>query len=226
MRNKLLISLYALMLLPLSIFAGKNGYQFWGEAIVTGDIPGSENLLYLFDVEPRLNISDTAGNQTVYTAAFGYKINSKLSAWQGYDLQINYPRNSVNTLVVQIPWQQLTYNFFSNSALNLSSNSRLEERFLNANDQINFRYRQRLTIQGNHKIFGYLNPVAFDEVFFNLNNPAWAGNRLIPENRAFLGLLLPIGKSQSLRLGYMDILLFNETTTNVNVAYLTYQIRT
>jgi hypothetical protein len=123
--------------------------------------------------------------QTVIRPGIGYQLDDEQSVWLGYawigedipDLQFHENRM----------WEQwqLTQDWGDVRAL---FRSRLEQRWVSLGTQAGWRYRQMVRFQKPVASNPNLLWVAWDEVFFHLNDTDWGARTGYNQNRLFIGL--------------------------------------
>jgi hypothetical protein len=138
-----------------------------------------------FDANVRYLGDDFELFQTVIRPGLGYQLNEEQSVWLGYawigedipDLRFHENRM----------WEQwlLTQNW---GDTNVVIRSRLEQRWVSLGTQAGWRFRQMVRVQrpvaGNPDLLW----VAWDEVFFHLNDTDWGARTGYNQNRLFIGL--------------------------------------
>ena len=65
------------------------------------------------------------------------------------------------------------------------------------------RFRQRVTVKSNNNVRGHIYPLAYDEVFVNLNRVDWVDTKTFNQNRVFLGGEIPFDNIQ-IQIGYIN----------------------
>lgn len=151
--------------------------------------------------------------QSIIRPGIGYKLSYHVSIWTGYAWINTSPLGKDETDEHRI-WQQLSWgDTFSWG--NLSTRTRLEQRFLSNGDDTGWRYRQLLKYT--HPIFSkriYLS--VWDEVFININSTDWGANSGFGQNRVFAGVGVYIDPKLLCRfeLGYLNQYIYREKSTD------------
>ncbi|MCB9091425.1 MAG: DUF2490 domain-containing protein [Halobacteriovoraceae bacterium] len=97
-----------------------------------------------------------------------------------------------------LQYQQKYGNAFNFS---FSGMTRLEGRFLENDPDDSVRFRYRLTIlEQTDRSYKF---IFWNDIFLNLTDDSWTGNRTFERNRAFLGVRIPINET-NLQVGYMN----------------------
>lgn len=189
----------------------------WNKVAFNGNL-FSPNWHYRLETNLRFNFPrEQMFSQNVNRIGIGYSIANNLSIWAGY---VFAPTNSNGSLLYdQRAWQQLSWKIYQNNAINLSSRTRLEQRWLEGATGTAVRLRQRLKLTF-PAVYKNVRPMIFDEIFFNLTNPDWVNPQLVNQNRAFVGLIVPLSKSLNFTFGYLNQYLPNIPTSAMNhIAY-------
>lgn len=214
-KNFFLYFLFFLILFFNLILANaKNQTGVWTGLDFDGDFANGE-IKYLFYNELRFldhgNYFQNANNQ----AGLGYQIFSTLSLWAGYQY---FTSNQItNVSPEKIVWQQGIMNIYQTKTLNISLRTRMEERERVSEKGKNFRLREKVTLSFPKYFDQKITPIIFDEVFYNLNEPSWiADDKTLSQNRAFIGVDIPILKGAKLQIGYLNQLLFRTTQDIMN----------
>lgn len=155
-----------------------------------------------FDAHYRL-FDDTDGfGQSIVRPGLGYDITDHQTLWAGY-AWIRTSPSSGDTFDENRIWQQWTYAPTAGD-FRFLHRSRFEQRYFDNADDVALRWRQLARVQ---RVFdgSPYSLVAWDEIFFNLNdaNAIRAG---LDQNRAFLGFGLqdvPLSPVRT-EIGYLN----------------------
>lgn len=132
----------------------------------------------------------------------GYAINSKQQVWLGYylaDQDIFHQENIENRFL-----QQFTWHLIDDQNQRLSSRTRLEEFAFTNHSQNLVELRQLLAHESIRLYYGRINPLIYEEVFFRMNHPRYASDRLLSQNRLFLGVNIYQSHHAYWRVGYLN----------------------
>lgn len=172
--------------------------QFWFPVYNRFSI--SHNIKGWAEVNPRFGDDISEIHQLLIRPALGYEVKSNLSIWQGYAWVTNYePRFSDEHRL----YQQLSYRMgFTN--LNISTRTRMEERFIR--DARGVALRARQFIRGNISLDEQKKwaLVLYDEVFVALNTIHNGPRAGFDQNRAFVGINRKINHHVSVDIGYQN----------------------
>jgi hypothetical protein len=156
----------------------------------------------------------------------GYHFLNNKSFWIGYQWAGHDPYNGfyqVNRL-----FQQFISNTNLASSHKIISRTRLEEIKHGNSSRISVRLRQRLMFQMKKELISNINPLLYDEIFFQLHNTPYTTNNFISENRVFIGFNLNISDRNWLEIGYINQYRLKTPKNNQNtmshIASFTYNI--
>lgn len=200
----------------------------WSWARVDGVLDTPEVLegmkdrgVYSVEVQYRLRNNLQDFHQIILRPMLGYKIDQDRTLWIGY----TYVGQDINGEYVNEHrlFQMITYTAKSqNAPLVFMGNTRLEERLLENEEELNFRLRQVVRIS--YDIFKLKNETKLglffqDEVFLRLNE-SWAGKQGYDQNRAVLGLEVKTkikNTPVTLNVGYMNVHTPTKMSHGINV---------
>lgn len=152
-----------------------------------------------FEVQPRFGSDVTNVEKLIVRPALGYRLNRKLSVWQGYGW---VPTFSPGFLDEHRIFQQLLYEDRVRDTA-IVNRFRLEERFIENADATSFRARNMFRVQHPVSPDRRWFAVAYDEFFFHLNSVSGGPVSGFDQNRAFLGVARQAGKELRVETGYM-----------------------
>jgi hypothetical protein len=123
--------------------------------------------------------------QSVIRPGIGRQLNDEQSIWVGYAWigesipGIDFHENRI--------WEQwsLTQDYGDTTVL---FRSRLEQRFVSVGNDAGWRFRQMIRLQRPFRGHDKLMWVAWDEIFFHLNNTDWGARAGYNQNRVFVGI--------------------------------------
>ena len=138
-----------------------------------------------FDGQARFLGDDFELFQGIVRPGVGYQLTEKQSAWLGYAwIGESLPGLSFHENRIWEQWA-LTQDVGDTSVL---LRSRLEQRFVSLGDQVGWRFRQMVRVQRPRAARSSLLWVAWDEIFFHLNDTDWGARTGYNQNRLFVGL--------------------------------------
>lgn len=180
----------------------------WTAIFAQGDVGheecGDSDLRWWFDGQLRLFDDPGGFGQSLIRPGIGYKLSENAAVWAGYAWIRTSPPGTVPTFDEQRSWQQVTTSHELDLG-KLDLRSRLEERFVETGSEMGWRFRQLAALRRPFADPRYTF-VAWDEVFFHLNDTDWGARDGFDQNRAFLGLGWRPDQESTWRIetGYMN----------------------
>lgn len=228
--TNLFLSFLFVILLNFLIF--NNSYALdtssktWGDLTITGQLFNLPNLNYILEDQPRYDNSQNQFQRNVAKTGLGYTVAPNINVWLGY--QNNSDDLISNAEQQNRIWEQLVWDIADQKDYDFVSQTLLDQTYQVAQTGWNDRFRQKLTLRLPNKLFDKYDPVFSDEIFVNLTRPDWVSTRVLNQNRAFIGVDIPVSKNTYVEVGYMNQYLFEESTANQmnNILYLGYFINT
>ncbi len=214
---KVLLSLLliSIFFLPTNKAYSLESYdKYWSVATITGSFPEHHRVKYYFEPQLRLIDNPYVFNQLFLFAGLGYQVKSNVTFFMGPGLNV-IKNNEGKIIEERRLWQQLNWLVFNTPTFNLNSRSRLEERALSSSSQLSARVRERLWLRVPIKGFERYSFSCFDEVFFNLNSPAWVPPTFFEQNRAFIGIATTFKKTTLIDVGYLNQYINTRELNNV-----------
>lgn len=162
---------------------------------------------WYFELQGRHRDGVSDIDQLLVRPAVGYDLTSRSSLWAGYGYTPSYLANGTaltgDVLTENRAWQQYLW-VGPGLGSTLQWRSRLEERAIEENDRLAWRFRQfwRLTRQL-HPGLGGLTFVAWDEVFVHLNDTTRTVSGF-DQNRVFVGLGVGPWQGARFEVGYVN----------------------
>ena len=153
-----------------------------------------------FEVNPRFGEDMSEINQLLIRPALGYQILPNLSLWQGYAWVTNYePRFSDEHRL----YQQLSYRK-GFTKVNLSTRTRMEERFIRSARGVALRGRQFIRVNFPLDDRNQWAFVVYNEVFVTLNTIRNGPRAGFDQNRLFVGINRKINRHLNVDVGYQN----------------------
>jgi hypothetical protein len=201
--------------------------QAWVWTRVEGELDPADNsvlekpLQYSMELHFRLKNDLNDFSQLLLRPMLGYKLTETSTLWIGYAL-IHQDRSG--TIVNEHrSFQMITYSAkLGKSPVVFVGNTRLEQRALENEQEINHRIRQMVRVsadlfkikQGTFALFFQ------DELFLRLNSTEWAGQKGFDHNRLVIGIDYKTKINNTpvtISAGYMNNTFPNQTVHGVNV---------
>jgi hypothetical protein len=201
--------------------------QAWGWTRVEGVLDPADNsvierpLQYSMELHYRLKNDLNDFSQLLLRPMLGYKLTETSTLWIGYAL-IHQDRSG--TIVNEHrAFQMITYSSkLGKLPVVFVGNTRLEQRALENEEDINHRIRQMVRVSADlFKIKEGTFALFFqDEIFLRLNSTEWAGKKGFDHNRLIIGIDYKTKINNTpvtISAGYMHNTFPNQTTHGVNV---------
>lgn len=210
--------LFLVFFISLNLHASKDSdFGSWNTLVVTKDLNKQFSLIN--EVHLRFSHDITRLSQSLIRPSVNYKINNSHSLAAGYTWVYSSTALAPKNTNEHNIWEQYKY-IFNFRDLDLTSRSRLEQRFIQRVSKTNWRYRHFVEVKRslNNKIIDFLS--ISDEMFFLLNDTARGiDNRGYSENRLYIGLGKNVDKQSTLQLGYQhqNIRRFGQNNFNANM---------
>ena len=155
-----------------------------------------------FDGNARFLGDDFELFQGVVRPGLGYQLTEEQTAWMGYAWigeslpDLTFHENRI--------WEQWSLAR-DHGDVTIQLRSRLEQRFVSLGDDVGWRYRQMVRLQKPIDRYPNLLWVAWDEVFFHLNDTDWGARTGYNQNRLFVGIgrTPPSRSSRRTEIGYL-----------------------
>jgi hypothetical protein len=204
-------ALWALRLLaPNPAAAGTvEDFRIWGNVTAITKLGVLDSRLerwrWWMEGQGRFRDAGDALDQGLVRTGLGYALSDRASVWLGYAHVATFPE-ARKTLGEHRIWQQLT---LTDSAPfgDLTSRSRLEQRFIQDTNPVEWRFREfvrfsRPIAEGSPFSF-----VVWDEVFVRLNSTTPTVRAGFDQNRGFAGIGYSFDESARLEVGYLNQLI-------------------
>ncbi len=187
----------------------KDEFAIWNAVLATARLsPKPRQLSIWFDLHSRRGSSTTTG---IARPGMGVQLTSWLSLWGGYAWIPTFNDNSGDRRDENRLWQQAIFTHRVSSRIFLQARTRVEQRF-GSGDIVAHRIRQFVRADWVPDAFP-IRFVAWDEFFVGLRGADWGPQSGYDQNRAFLGIGLPIDSFARVEIGYLNTNL-NRTPDN------------
>lgn len=179
--------------------------QVWINLTTQGSI--KDRLVYFAEIQPRFGSGATRLEQLLLRPAIGWRVSPRVTVYQGY-AHVILPIEGRRNRNEERSFQQVTWNVGQVGPGDLSTRTRLEQRWLSDGDDTGWRLRQmiryRLPLRADRKGAGLL---GWTEPFIALNDTDWGARGGFDQVRTFLGAELPFAAASTAELGYMNQLI-------------------
>lgn len=195
--------------------------KLWLTAEKKDTFTNNEKWSYLLQLDARFADNETVYEEGKLRAGLGYQALPTIKMGLGYDWIPKIARDSTQVRYEHRFWQQLNWRLAKNQQRRILSVTKLEERKDEGEPQWAMRLREKLQVTFPQKINNRYTPIISDTVFFNLNNPDWVSDDTFDQNRAFIGVSVPITTETSFVIGYLNQWKVREPSNRMNhVLYL------
>jgi hypothetical protein len=152
-----------------------------------------------FEVQPRFGKDVDGLERMIIRPAIGYRLNPKLSVWQGYGYT---PQFEPEDLYEHRLFQQLLFEDRRGKTA-FTSRTRLEERFIEGAGGTAVRLRTMLRLMHPVSADQRWAVVGYEEVFWNLTSTSNGPVSGFDQNRLFLGVSRQVSKELRVETGYL-----------------------
>lgn len=184
-------------------------FRIWENVTATAKLgsidPSLEKWRLLLESQGRFRNDGTSADQALGRAGVGYALSDKASLWLGYAHIATFPQDAKTQHENRI-WQQVLLT--DKVAFgDLTSRTRLEQRFIQNVNPVEWRLRQ--FVRFSHPLWenAPLSLVLWDEVFVRLNSTTPSTRFGFDQNRGFAGLGYSFSEKARLEIGYMNQLI-------------------
>jgi len=218
MNKHILLSIFVFILCIINFgFATPldQNFNFWSRFNINGSFKDNEQLKYFFETETRFRSNASTFRASLNRIGLGYEIDPTLTLWSGYTAIPSISSSSGDLLYGQDIFQQINWRLYSSDLVQFSTRIRLEQRKISNNRNWANRLRTNLSaiipIKDSH-----VNYYIYDELFFNLDHPAWVSDRTFSQNRIFLGFRFDLKSKTRLAVGYLNQLELDSSRNSMN----------
>lgn len=174
--------------------------QLWVNLTAMGPVSG--DLIYFAEIQPRFGNQASGVDQTLLRGGLGWKISEKVSVYQGYAHVTLADANEDRS------FQQLNWAIGKPLGGELSSRTRLEQRWRSDGQDMGWRLREMLRFEKPLKSDSRApNGVAWVEGFVALNSTDWGADAGFDQLRSFAGLGFKLMGKSTMEVGYINQLI-------------------
>lgn len=184
----------------LPVLADDSDVQAWGN--FAGQYRLSAKLLLWAEAQARFS-EDTGGlAQSILRPALGWQAAPKATLWAGYGRITNHRpgRDQGEDRL----WQQAIWNVGPALGGQVTSRSRLEQRWVDGGGDTGWRVRQFLKYERPVGNGGDTSMVLWNETFVGLNDADWGARAGFDQMRNFAGVGLSIAPKVRAEIGYIN----------------------
>ena len=191
-----------------AVIAQNEDFGIWLGTTATGKLPASLNdssgswRLWM-DVQVRFGDDASQFSQGVLRPGVGYALSPSWTVWLGYAYVVTDQPYSTARTTEQRIWEQASWGSSIGRA-QLSSRTRLEERFVSTGSQTGWRLRELAKVTQSLGSSSRWFAVVWDEYFVNLNSTNYGVTAGSDRNRFFIGPGWRASASVIIELGYLN----------------------
>lgn len=198
--------------------------QIWNTVSATKAVSPTTDIVV--DISARYFEDASYIGQFLFRTGVTRKLGGGVSVTGGYIYSRNDRSDAASELHEHRAWEQVQVRLLrTRGGFELTTRTRLEQRFLQGERDVALRFRQQLRAQLPLGKTG-VGIAGSYEILAEANGPSWGPKRGIEQLRTYAGLTLPIDKRLSADLGYLNIHVFRRGENRVNdIATLTLSAR-
>ncbi|WP_340264039.1 DUF2490 domain-containing protein [Sphingobium mellinum] len=171
--------------------------QLWLNLTAMGRMSG--DLIYFAEIQPRLGNGISQVDQTILRGAIGWKLSPKVSVYQGY------AHITVGDADEERGFQQISWTIGNPWGGELSSRTRLEQRWRSNGGDLGWRLREMLRYERPLKADSQaINALVSLEGFAALNSTNWGARAGFDQLRSFVGAEIALMGKSTMEIGYLN----------------------
>jgi len=126
-----------------------------------------------------------------------------MTVYQGYARVISHPAGRP-TIKEDRSFQQLSWIWGRPWGGELSSRTRMEQRWRSDGDDMGWRFREMVRLEVPFQPGGRVAALGYAEAFVALNDTAWGAKAGFDQLRSFVGTEIGVGGRSTIELGYLN----------------------
>ncbi|WP_420143542.1 DUF2490 domain-containing protein [Sphingobium sp.] len=206
----------ALLSIPAQA-ATREDEQFWLNLTAMGSI--KDELVYFAEIQPRIGDGMSRVDQSLFRGALGWKFSPTVTLYQGY-AHVVVPIDGGKDINEERSFQQLSWTLAKPWGGELSSRTRLEQRWRSDGDDMGWRVREMIRYEKPLKPGSdAVNALVYAEGFAALNDTDWGARGGFDQLRSFLGAEIGLPGASTLEVGYLNQLV-NQRAGNTRVNHV------
>ena len=176
--------------------------QFWLNLTSMGSI--KDDLVYFAEIQPRVGDGISRIDQALFRGAMGWKFSPSVTLYQGF-AHIVVPVEGGKDVNEERSFQQINWTLGKPWAGELSSRTRLEQRWRSDGDDMGWRLREMLRYEKPlNPGSDALNALVYAEGFVALNDTDWGVRGGFDQLRSFIGAEVGLPGASTLEVGYLN----------------------
>jgi len=191
--------------------------QFWLNLTAMGSI--KDELVYFVEVQPRVGDGVSHVDQALFRGALGWKFSPSVTLYQGF-AHVVVPIEGGTDVNEERSFQQLSWTLGKPWGGELSSRTRLEQRWRSDGDDMGWRLREMIRYEKPLKADSdAVNALIYAEGFAALNDTDWGARSGFDQLRSFIGAELGLPGATTLEVGYLNQVI-NQRAGNTRVNHV------
>ena len=179
--------------------------QFWLNLTSMGSIKG--DLVYFAEIQPRAGDGVSRIDQALFRGALGWNVSPSVTLYQGF-AHVVVPVDGGQDVNEERGFQQLNWTMGKPWGGELSSRTRLEQRWRSDGEDMGWRLREMLRYEKPLRAGSdALNALVYAEGFVALNDTDWGARGGFDQLRSFVGAELGLPGASTLEVGYLNQLI-------------------
>jgi len=179
--------------------------QFWLNLTAMGSV--KDELVYFAEIQPRAGDGVSRIDQSLFRGALGWKFSPSLTLYQGF-AHIIVQIDGGQDVNEERSFQQLNWTLGQPWGGELSSRTRLEQRWRSDGDDMGWRLREMIRYEkpltAGSDAF---NALVYAEGFVALNDTDWGAKSGFDQLRSFVGAEVGLPGASTLEVGYLNQLI-------------------
>ncbi|MFC3441608.1 DUF2490 domain-containing protein [Sphingobium rhizovicinum] len=207
---------FALSAVPVHA-ATSEDEQFWLNLTAMGSV--KDKIVYFAEIQPRIGDGVSRVDQALFRGALGWKFSPSLTLYQGF-AHVVVPIEGGKDANEERSFQQISWIMGKPLGGELSSRTRLEQRWRSNGDDMGWRVREMLRYEKPLKANSdAVNALVYAEGFAALNDTDWGARSGFDQLRSFVGAELGLPGASTLEVGYLNQLI-NQRGGNTRVNHV------
>ncbi|AHE52501.1 DUF2490 domain-containing protein [Sphingomonas sanxanigenens] len=175
--------------------------QMWTNLTVQASLAGP--LIFFAEVQPRIGDRADGLEQLLLRPAIGWQLSPRLAVYQGYGYVLS-PAERGRDLREHRSFQQVSWIAGKPFGGELSSRTRLEQRWRNDGDDMGWRLREMVRLEVPVRAPGKIAALGYAEAFVALDDTDWGARKGFDQLRSFVGAEIGMGGKSTMELGYLN----------------------
>lgn len=176
--------------------------HLWVNLTAMGPVSGK--LVYFAEIQPRIGDGASRLDQMLLRGALGWRLSPSVTIFQGF-AHIVVPVENGKDVNEERGFQQINWTIGKPWGGELSSRTRLEQRWRSNGDDMGWRLREMLRYEKPLKADSdAVNALVYAEGFAALNDTDWGARAGFDQLRSFVGAELGLPGASTMEVGYLN----------------------